>query len=155
MNYRRGLLRLYAILTVIWVGWGLYRPVSTFLVARANMIQSQKDRDCPAEAKKEREDALREYSDSDPEIQRYAEEQVSGLAQDVLRYCQAAKGAALKAENIIGREAPFETALIAYRNTGRRKVALFCLGPPLALLLLGLCVFWITRGFRPPNPSPH
>jgi len=41
-----------------------------------------------------------------------------------------------------------ETALGTYRYTGYRNVALFCLGPPLAILAVAAIGLWIAKGFR-------
>jgi hypothetical protein len=124
-NYRRGVLRLYLVLSILWIGWSLYRPI---LVRRQTVDQYFEDarkqfEDCSADAKKK-------YSGAD--------------YQDMLTVCEKSWEIdqklpdSIEAQGISG----------AYRRLSFRRLAIFCLGPPLAAFVVLLAIAWIVGGFN-------
>jgi hypothetical protein len=124
-NYRRGVLRLYLVLSILWIGWGLYWPI---LVRRQTVDQYFEDarkqfEDCSADAKKR-------YSGAD--------------YQDMLTVCEKSWEIDQKLPDSIAAQGISG----AYRRFRFRRLAMFSLGPPLAAFVVLLAIEWIVGGFN-------
>jgi len=141
MNYKLGLARLYLLVCVGWIGWGLYRPILDRQKRIDEVVElfGSSERDCMADLEKDEktyEDYISTGGVREPEhINRYKQR---------LSSCSQYNRDANKLLQSIQRE----TVLDTYRETGYAKVVWFCLGPPFASLVALALGAWVVRGFR-------
>jgi hypothetical protein len=153
-NYRRGVLRLYLVLSTAWIGWGLYRPV-VLSHETANIYfqdASKELEECKADATKrfnemndECTDYLRNGGAPYPgcEMDPTKRDSYSALPRD-LDLCTKLYEGSMNLPNAMERRTIFDI----YRVFGYKKLAIFCLGPPVAVFVILLAFAWIVAGFN-------
>jgi hypothetical protein len=142
LNYRAGFARIYLVLTVVWIGWGLYKPAVDREKAMNSLLET---------ANRLRQDCVEETTEIQRKHERRMEEWVlrGGLQpQDpVLRDCDGPMLRSTASFESYARERLEDT----YYRVGYRKIAAYCLIPPttawLAIALAVRLTRWIADGF--------
>ena len=133
-NYRRGFTRFYVLLSVLWLAWGLYKPVfDRNRSIKSEQVEQEKDfKSCTAQNEKSSKDEEKSFEKTGiyfPTLQ-------TDCLQFQYRWHQ-------DAINSYERETLSDTCW----RVGGWKIAAYCMLPPLAGYLLMLAVWWAIDGF--------
>jgi hypothetical protein len=135
-NYRRGITRFYVLFSVLWLIWGMYRPIADRNRSfKSERVEQERDfHSCQAENDKNFKEA-KKFSEKYGIL-------LAPLQTDCLRYEYRRHQDTIESYQ---RETLFDT----YWRVGGWKMAAYCVLPPLAGYLLILAVWWAIAGFWP------
>jgi hypothetical protein len=133
-NYRCGLTRFYVLLSVLWLVWGMYKPIfdRNRSIKSERVEQEKYFHSCQAENDKN-------FKDEEKSYEKYgiyfAPFQTDCLQFEYRRHQDTIES--------YQRETLSDT----YWRVGGWKIAAYCALPPLAGYLLILAVWWAIAGF--------
>jgi hypothetical protein len=133
-NYRRGITRFYVLASVLWLVWGMYKPVlDRDRAIKSEQVKQDKDfNSCQAANDKQ----FKETEKLNEKVSIYLTPYITDCWQFPCRFHQ----------DIIDSYKR-ETLSHTYWRVGGWKIAAYCILPPLAGYLLLLAVWWAIAGF--------
>jgi len=131
LNYRAGLLRVYIVVAIPWIAWGLYKPIADW--KKSVVLLRELDAE-EATACKQQNEAYR------------ALEAAGSPPSQAMVDCEWARRNSAQLESMFEHKSTHTI----YRDAGVLKTAGFCLLPPAGVLIGTVVVLWVAHGFRKP-----